>query len=102
MEHIYLVYTTPWTEGEVVASVHDSSFAIGFDVCSGEVLYGSLEKLMRTLGLNLRTQPDMYIAARCDYARYRRMYTDQEEHDMYQKALKEADLIKEDLFYLRD
>ena len=47
MEHNYMIYTTPWSEGEVVASVHDSKFAIGCDQCTGGVIYRLLENLMK-------------------------------------------------------
>jgi hypothetical protein len=91
-----MIYTTPWSEGEVVASVHDSKFAIGCDQCTGGVIYRLLENLMKIEGLNLKLVSDVFIAARCDSARYPRMHTDEEESALYSMALREADFIMAD------
>ena len=96
MQHNYMIYTTPWSEGEVVASVHDSKFPIGCDQCTGNVIYYSLEDLMKVEGLTLKIVPDVFIAARCDSSRYPRMHTDDEESALYSMALKEADFIMAD------
>ena len=83
MQHNYLVYSTPWSEGEVVASVHDSEFAIGCDQTTGETIYWSLEKLLKIEGLELRTESDIVTAARSDGAWYTRKPTDRTEYNRY-------------------
>ncbi len=79
----YIIYTTPWTEGEVVACVTDEAFPIGVDHTTNEVLYADLDELMTVEGLVLRTESDIVTAARCDTACYGRMYSDLEEYEHY-------------------
>jgi hypothetical protein len=50
----YLAYTTPWSEGVVVARLSDKRFAIGYEPITGFIGYvESLAALLNTNGFDL-------------------------------------------------
>lgn len=87
----YLIYVTPWSEGEVVAHISDKSFAVGTDhTCGGLVKVNSLKELLAIDGLSLRTEEDMQTAITADSAWYPRDPSDVEEYKTYTQMWKDT------------
>lgn len=50
----YILYSTLWSEGEVLANTSDSHFAIGVDFLNSNIVYvKGLEELVKVKGLHI-------------------------------------------------
>ena len=54
----FIAYETLWTEGTVVAHTDDKEFALGYDGATGNILYGSYDKLKTMKGFRIMVQFD--------------------------------------------
>lgn len=72
---MYIVYTTIWSEGEVVAHTTDKRFAIGYNAVTGNIQYAnSLQELYQIPSFNLIVETDNEEDARkLDTAMYPRI-----------------------------
>ena len=80
----YFSYTTPWSEGVVVARNDDTQFAVGYDPISGGVMYSKkLSEFAEVIDVFI----SMKEAVEKDTAFYQRYPFDPEEGAEYQKEL---------------
>ncbi len=87
---MYIVYLTPWSEGEVVAHISDKSFTVGVDHTTGSSLkVNSIQELLQTQDLYLTTTSNMSVAVRRDTAWYPRDPSDPVEYEKFQALWKQ-------------
>ena len=95
-EHVYLAYTTQWSEGVVVASSRDEKFPLATCPMTGMMMYvKSLSQLLETHTfelLEIIPSDQMDKAASIDSAFYPRV-GNTEEIALYRKAIKKS-LVK--------
>lgn len=78
---MYLIYTTPNSEGTVVAHSTDSKFAIGYNPLTGDIVYVDTIKEIPCTSMDMTS--DINKAAQSDTALYMRSYTNKEEYDKF-------------------
>jgi hypothetical protein len=81
---MYIMYSTPWSEGEVVAHTSDKSFAVGMDHSTGSIVrVNTLQELLEIQDLVLSTTSNVDLAIRRDSAWYGREASDLVEFEKY-------------------
>lgn len=86
---MYISYTTPWSEGTVVAHLSDKSFAIGVDQTTGNMVrVNSIEELLDHDGIELTTHSNILQAIVLDTAWYPRDPVDPVEFEKYSELWK--------------
>ena len=86
---MYIAYATLWSEGVVVVKDTDTKFPLGYDGCTGNVVYRDNLDEIDSEDIILRTE-DIQEAANNDTAGYNRYGIDEEELSRYNKLVKEA------------